>query len=247
MSDLEEYIRQIEEKLKQRNMPNYNNYIQYNNINTNNINIQNEARNYIKREIYPYNNKYNSTRIEMQNGLNKLHQEIENLKNNEFNVEKINEDINNINSKLFKIEIDASNLEKNIQNNENLQKNSLIEEEKYNQYVINKYNEIEENYDEINKKVEIIKEEQNKVNMELMNSIKNDNNYEEEVTKFENKLNKFLEEQKKKFYNTLSEIYNNFQGNSSNDEQDIKIIKNNIDNAQEMINNIKDFKVIQNR
>ena len=126
MSDLEEYIRQIEEKLKQRNMPNYNNYIQYNNINTNNINIQNEARNYIKREIYPYNNKYNSTRIEMQNGLNKLHQEIENLKNNEFNVEKINEDINNINSKLFKIEIDASNLEKNIQNNDNLHKIVLL-------------------------------------------------------------------------------------------------------------------------
>ena len=143
MSDLDEYLRQIEEKLKQRNnIPYYNNYLQNNNINRNNINFQNETRNYIRKEMYPYNNNYNNTRIEMQNGLNKIRQEIENLKYNEYNIEKINEDINNINSKLFKIEVDTANLEKNIKKNDDLQKNGLIEEEKCNENVINKYKEI---------------------------------------------------------------------------------------------------------
>ena len=239
MSDLDEYLRQIEEKLKQRNnMPYYNNYLQNNNINRNNINFQNEARNYIRKEMYPYNNNYNNTRIEMQNGLNKIHQEIENLKYNGYNIEKINEDINNINSKFFKIEVDTANLEKNIKNNDDLQKNGLIEEEKYNENVINRYKEIEENYNEISKDIDIIKEEQNKVNQELMKSVNNAHNYDEEVTKFENKLNKFLDEQNIKFNNTLSEIYNNYTANSSNNAQDINLIKANINYSQEMLNNI---------
>ena len=50
-------------------------------------------------------------------------------------------------------------------------------------------------------KVNKIKDEQNKVGNEIMNSIINNNNYEEEKLKLENKLNRFLDEQNEKFNN----------------------------------------------
>ena len=45
--------------------------------------------------------------------------------------------------------------------------------------------------------------------MELMTNEINENNYKQEISKSEDKLNKFLEESNLKFNNTLNEIYSN--------------------------------------
>ena len=138
MSNLNDLLNQIETKLK-RNRDNQidNNIDFYNNSNNYNYNnIQSETRNIIKNEMNPYNIKYYNTGAELQNEIKKLNQEIDNLKYNEFNMKKLNEEISEINKKLYKIEVDTSILEKNIKNNDCLYKNALNEEEKNNQNVI---------------------------------------------------------------------------------------------------------------
>ena len=241
MSNLNDLLNQIETKLK-RNRDNQidNNIDFYNNSNNYNYNkIQSETRNIIKKEMNPYNIKYYNTGAELQNEIKKLNQEIDNLKYNEFNMKKLNEEISEINKKLYKIEVDTSILEKNIKNNDYLYKNALNEEEKNNQNVINKYNEIEEKYNELYNKMKLIKEQQNKVGMELMANEINENNYKQEISKSEDKLNKFLEESNLKFNNTLNEIYSNFIENTSNKDNELNMIKYEIKNSEEMVKQIK--------
>ena len=241
MSNLNDLLNQIETKLK-RNRDNQidNNIDFYNNSNNYNYNnIQSETRNIIKNEMNPYNIKYYNTGAELQNEIKKLNQEIDNLKYNEFNMKKLNEEISEINKKLYKIEVDTSILEKNIKNNDYLYKNALNEEEKNNQNVINKYNEIEEKYNELYNKMKLIKEQQNKVGMELMTNEINENNYKQEISKSEDKLNKFLEESNLKFNNTLNEIYSNFIENTSNKDNELNMIKYEIKNSEEMVKQIK--------
>ena len=241
MSNLNDLLNQIETKLK-RNRDNQidNNIDFYNNSNNYNYNnIQSETRNIIKNEMNPYNIKYYNTGAELQNEIKKLNQEIDNLKYNEFNMKKLNEEISEINKKLYKIEVDTSILEKNIKNNDCLYKNALNEEEKNNQNVINKYNEIEEKYNELYNKMKLIKEQQNKVGMELMTNEINENNYKQEISKSEDKLNKFLEESNLKFNNTLNEIYSNFIENTSNKDNELNMIKYEIKNSEEMAKQIK--------
>ena len=241
MSNLNDLLNQIETKLK-RNRDNQidNNIDFYNNSNNYNYNnIQSETRNIIKKEMNPYNIKYYNTGAALQNEIKKLNQEIDNLKYNEFNMKKLNEEISEINKKLYKIEVDTSILEKNIKNNDYLYKNALNEEEKDNQNVINKYNEIEEKYNELYNKMKLIKEQQNKVGMELMANEINENNYKQEISKSEDKLNKFLEESNLKFNNTLNEIYSNFIENTSNKDNELNMIKYEIKNSEEMAKQIK--------
>ena len=241
MSNLNDLLNQIETKLK-RNRDNQidNNIDFYNNSNNYNYNnIQSETRNIISKEMNPYNIKYYNTGAELQNEIKKLNQEIDNLKYNEFNMKKLNEEISEINKKLYKIEVDTSILEKNIKNNDCLYKNALNEEEKNNQNVINKYNEIEEKYNELYNKMKLIKEQQNKVGMELMANEINENNYKQEISKSEDKLNKFLEESNLKFNNTLNEIYSNFIENTSNKDNELNMIKYEIKNSEEMAKQIK--------
>ena len=241
MSNLNDLLNQIETKLK-RNRDNQidNNIDFYNNSNNYNYNnIQSETRNIIKKEMNPYNIKYYNTGAELQNEIKKLNQEIDNLKYNEFNMKKLNEEISEINKKLYKIEVDTSILEKNIKNNDYLYKNALNEEEKNNQNVINKYNKIEEKYNELYNKMKLIKEQQNKVGMELMTNEINENNYKQEISKSEDKLNKFLEESNLKFNNTLNEIYSNFIENTSNKDNELNMIKYEIKNSEEMVKQIK--------
>ena len=241
MSNLNDLLNQIETKLK-RNRDNQidNNIDFYNNSNNYNYNnIQSETRNIIKNEMNPYNIKYYNTGAELQNEIKKLNQEIDNLKYNEFNMKKLNEEISEINKKLYKIEVDTSILEKNIKNNDCLYKNALNEEEKNNQNVINKYNKIEEKYNELYNKMKLIKEQQNKVGMELMANEINENNYKQEISKSEDKLNKFLEESNLKFNNTLNEIYSNFIENTSNKDNELNMIKYEIKNSEEMVKQIK--------
>jgi len=241
MSNLNDLLNQIETKLK-RNRDNQidNNIDFYNNSNNYNYNnIQSETRNIIKNEMNPYNIKYYNTGAELQNEIKKLNQEIDNLKYNEFNMKKLNEEISEINKKLYKIEVDTSILEKNIKNNDCLYKNALNEEEKNNQNVINKYNKIEEKYNELYNKMKLIKEQQNKIGMELMTNEINENNYKQEISKSEDKLNKFLEESNLKFNNTLNEIYSNFIENTSNKDNELNMIKYEIKNSEEMAKQIK--------
>ena len=241
MSNLNDLLNQIETKLK-RNRDNQidNNIDFYNNSNNYNYNnIQSETRNIIKNEMNPYNIKYYNTGAELQNEIKKLNQEIDNIKYNEFNMKKLNEEISEINKKLYKIEVDTSILEKNIKNNDCLYKNALNEEEKNNQNVINKYNKIEEKYNELYNKMKLIKEQQNKVGMELMTNEINENNYKQEISKSEDKLNKFLEESNLKFNNTLNEIYSNFIENTSNKDNELNMIKYEIKNSEEMVKQIK--------
>ena len=241
MSNLNDLLNQIETKLK-RNRDNQidNNIDFYNNSNNYNYNnIQSETRNIISKEMNPYNIKYYNTGAELQNEIKKLNQEIDNIKYNEFNMKKLNEEISEINKKLYKIEVDTSILEKNIKNNDYLYKNALNEEEKDNQNVINKYNEIEEKYNELYNKMKLIKEQQNKVGMELMANEINENNYKQEISKSEDKLNKFLEESNLKFNNTLNEIYSNFIENTSNKDNELNMIKYEIKNSEEMVKQIK--------
>ena len=248
MSYLNTVLDDIETNLKLR--PNsynqmYNNYLsnnsynRYQNNNRNNMFKEDEARNIIKNEMYSYNPNYNNINSEMQIRINQMHNDIQNLKNNLYNSNRIREEMTELNNKIFKIEVDTSSLEKNVKNNEDLYKNTIIEEQNNNEKIINKYNEIEEKYDGLNQKLNIIKEEQNNAGYELMTSIINNNNYNDEITKLENKLNNFLNEQNMKFNNTLTEIYNNFIENTSNKEKEINLIKSNIKNTQEMLNNIK--------
>ena len=53
----------------------------------------------------------------------------------------------------------------------------------------------------------LIKQEQDKAGIEMMNNAINSNNYEDEISNIENKLNQFLDEQNFKFDNSIKEIY----------------------------------------
>lgn len=241
MSHLNNLLDEIDSRLKMRPATqiynSYNiNYNQYQNNNRNNIIRQNESRNIIKNEMYPYNNNFNN---EVQSRINQLHNEIENLKTNEYNINKIREEMTDINNKLFKIEVDTSSLAKNIKNNETLYKENLNEEQNNNEKIINKYNEIEDKYNELNNQLNIIKAEQNKAGIEIMNSVINNNNYEEELIKVESNLNNFLNEQNNKFDNTLSIIYNNYLENTTNKEKEINFIKSDVNKTEEKFNNVK--------
>ena len=87
--------------------------------------------------------------------------------------------------------------------------------------------------------MKLIKEQQNKVGMELMTNEINENNYKQEISKSEDKLNKFLEESNLKFNNTLNEIYSNFIENTSNKDNELNMIKYEIKNSEEMAKQIK--------
>ena len=67
----------------------------------------------------------------------------------------------------------------------------------------------------------------------------NENNYKQEISKSEDKLNKFLEESNLKFNNTLNEIYSNFIENTSNKDNELNMIKYEIKNSEEMAKQIK--------
>ena len=238
MYDLENLLHNIETNLKQKSGAPINNF--YNNDYNqyrNNIIFQNEANNRIKNEMYPYNN-YNNNVNEIQIEMKKLDNEIENLKNEGYTFNKFREEIEEIDNKLLKIDIDILNIEKNIKNNENLHENAQNQEELNNQKVINKYNEIIEKYGELLNNLNIIKEDQNKAGIELMTSLINNKNYEEEISKVEDRLNQFLYEQNNKFNNTLSQIYNNNIENIEKKETEIESIESDLNNKQEIINNI---------
>ena len=183
----------------QNNIKRFNNY-----ISSNDINQRNETREIIKNEMSPYYD--DNTGNLMKYELNKINNEIEQLKNNEFNIDKIHNEINDINKKLYQIEVDTLLLEKNIKSNDEIFKNSVVEGNNNNQNIINKYNEIEKKYDELQDKIKMIKEEQNQLGAELMINKKNDNNFEEELEKIENKLNNFLNERNIKFNNRISKF-----------------------------------------
>jgi chromosome segregation ATPase len=87
--------------------------------------------------------------------------------------------------------------------------------------------------------MKLIKEQQNKIGMELMTNEINENNYKQEISKSEDKLNKFLEESNLKFNNTLNEIYSNFIENTSNKDNELNMIKYEIKNSEEMVKQIK--------
>ena len=215
----------------QNNIKRFNNY-----ISSNDINQRNETREIIKNEMSPYYD--DNTGNLMKYELNKINNEIEQLKNNEFNIDKIHNEINDINKKLYQIEVDTLLLEKNIKSNDEIFKNSVVEGNNNNQNIINKYNEIEKKYDELQDKIKMIKEEQNQIGAELMINKKNDNNFEEELEKIENKLNNFLNERNIKFNNRIQDLYKKYIDTSEIKGNEINKIKFELKNSEEKLNNV---------
>ena len=115
----------------------------------------------------------------------------------------------------------------------------MVDEEENNEKIIKKYNEINEKYEELQKKMNLIKQEQDKAGIEMMNNAINSNNYEDEISNIENKLNQFLDEQNFKFDNSIKEIYNNYLSDTTNKENEMNKLKMEVSNTQEMANNIK--------
>ena len=115
----------------------------------------------------------------------------------------------------------------------------MVDEEENNEKIIKKYNEINEKYEELQKKMNLIKQEQDKAGIEIMNNAINSNNYEDEISNIENKLNQFLDEQNFKFDNSIKELYNNYLADTTNKENEMNKLKMEVSNTQEMANNIK--------
>ena len=101
----------------------------------------------------------------------------------------------------------------------------MVEEDENNQKIIKKYNEINEKYEELQKKMNLIKHGQDKTGIEIMNNVINNNNYEDEISNIENKLNQFLDEQNFKFDNSIKEIYNNYVADTTKKENEMNKLK----------------------
>ena len=71
----------------------------------------------------------------------------------------------------------------------------------------------------------LIKHGQDKTGIEIMNNVINNNNYEDEISNIENKLNQFLDEQNFKFDNSIKEIYNNYVADTTKKENEMNKLK----------------------
>ena len=120
--------------------------------------------------------------------LNNIKNEVDKFKNNESIIKNYKDKINELNHKIDEIDTNLSSLEEKNQNNKKLFE--YFQEKEKN--VDDKYKDLEEKFNELQKNLSNVKEEKNKTGIMLMNSIIDNNKYQEELLNQENKIKKCL-------------------------------------------------------
>ena len=195
------------------------------------------------RESYPNKRKNVQTKM-----INDIKNKMENLKIEEIELEKMKKDIEIINKKFSIIQKRIDNIEKD---NKNLDINPLNNNEinyiNIND-IINKYIKLEENYSDLLKKFEVIKEDQNK-NGEKVKKNAIDFNSGDIESNLNMQTNKIIIEQQNELNAELKKLNIQINTKNYNDDNEIKKINSDIYNLQQQLdifnNNLNPIKNIE--
>ena len=166
--------------------------------------------------------------------LNNIKNEVDKFKNNESNIKNYKDKINELNHKIDEIDTNLSSLEEKSQNNKKLF-DYLQEKEKN---VDDKYKDLEEKFNELQKNLSSVKEEKNKTGIMLMNSIIDNNKYQEELLNQENKINRFINEQNNNLNINISKLNEMFNDKAKSNDIETEQIKKKINDLQ---NEVKEY------
>jgi hypothetical protein len=127
-------------------------------------------------------NKKNSENIqeELNASLLRMQNDLETLKKKNNNINKINDDLDDINKKLLKYQSNLKYLENETKNNENALNSILIDKKRNDESITNIHNELERKFMDFQKKLNLMKHEQDKTGEQLRISMI-DNNYDESI------------------------------------------------------------------
>ena len=204
-----------------------------------NINLsyyqRNEMINSMEKKNEPYsdNNKedLNVSLIKMQNDL-------ESLKNRSNNIERINFDLDDINQKISKYKSELKYLENETKNTENALSSIITDKKKKDDSINNIHNELEGKFIDLQRKLNLMKYEQDKTGEQLRNSMY-DNNYDETISILNNNINKFMVENQLSSQDRITKLYDKIEEQNNEKKGELIKINENTDHLQQEIDIIK--------
>ena len=166
-----------------------------------------KIHNSIKKELKPYSNNIQN---DIKTNINNIKTDLENLKKKENNIDKIRNDLQDINKKLLDYENSFALIEKDNQRTTTLLQNTSSENSKKDENIIGKYIELEQKFEELQNKISVIKDAQNKTDYQIKNSIIENNDYQDIISNLEQQINNFKENTENETNIKLAQLTNNF-------------------------------------
>lgn len=196
-----------------------------------------ENINIINKEIEPYSNKINA---ELKDSLNNIKSEIEKLKQKNENLGEFDKKIIEFNDKILEYQKKISLLEKDNKDTSNSLKIALESIQLGDKNIINKYNELEKKFKDLDNRVEVIKDNQNETDKKFQNNVVKNENYKDVITDLKKQVNEFttrIDQESSDKLNKMNLLYEQKNNIINNEIEQLKLQTKNIQEELNDINN----------
>ena len=196
-----------------------------------------ENINIINKEIDPYSNKINA---ELKDSLNNIKSEIEKLKQKNENLGEFDKKIIEFNDKILEYQKKISLLEKDNKDTSNSLKIALESIQLGDKNIINKYNELEKKFKDLDNRVEVIKDNQNETDKKFQNNVVKNENYKDVITDLKKQVNEFttrIDQESSDKLNKMNLLYEQKNNIINNEIEQLKLQTKNIQEELNDINN----------
>jgi chromosome segregation ATPase len=200
-----------------------------------NNNLIYDQRNEMVNSMEKRNKQYSDNiQEELNASLIRMQNDLETLKKKNNNIDRINDDLDEINKKLSKYQLNLKYLENEAKNTENALNAILIDKKKKDESITNIHNELEAKFMDFQKKLNSMKDEQGKTGEQLRISMI-DNNYDESISILNNDINKFMVEHQLNSQDLLKNMYDKIEEQNNEKKDKLKEINENTKNLQQEI------------
>ena len=194
-----------------------------------------DQRNEIINSIDKGNQKNSDNAIEELNAsIIGMQNDLETLKKKNSNVDRINDDLDDINKKISKYQSNIKYLENEEKNTENALNSILTDKKKEDESITNIHNELEGKFMDLKKKLNLIKNDQDKTGEQLRISMV-DNNYDESISILNNNINKFMVESQLNSQDALKNFCDKIEEQDNAKKDKLMEINENIKNLEQEI------------
>jgi len=192
-----------------------------------------DQRNEMINSIEKGNQKNSDNVIEEMNAsIIGMQNDLETLKKKNSNVDRINDDLDDINKKISKYQSNIKYLENEEKNTENALNSILADKKKEDESITNIHNELEGKFMDLKKKLNLIKNDQDKTGEQLRISMV-DNNYDESISILNNNINKFMVESQLNSQDALKNFCDKIEEQDNAKKDKLMEINENIKNLQQ--------------
>ena len=194
-----------------------------------------DQRNEMINSIEKGNQKNSDNVIEEMNAsIIGMQNDLETLKKKNSNVDRINDDLDDINKKISKYQSNIKYLENEEKNTENALNSILADKKKEDESITNIHNELEGKFMDLKKKLNLIKNDQDKTGEQLRISMV-DNNYDESISILNNNINKFMVESQLNSQDALKNFCDKIEEQDNAKKDKLMEINENIKNLEQEI------------